>query len=81
MVKTMIQKVNILLMLLCLGLFFGCGSSPKELYETAELEMLQTNYPHATKLYQEIIDKHPKSEFAATAKVRLKEIQKKTSSQ
>lgn len=52
----------------------SCGSSPDQLFETAELEMLQTNYPHATKLYQEILAQHPNSEFAEKARKRLKEI-------
>jgi len=55
-------------------LLASCGSSPEELFQTAELELLQTNYPHATELYQEIIAKHPKSEFAANARIRLEEI-------
>lgn len=55
----------------------ACGTGPEELFETAEFELLQTNYPHATKLYQEIIDKHPDSDFAATARLRLVEIKKK----
>ena len=49
--------------------------SPEQLFEVAELEMLQTNYPHATKLYQEILDKHPDSKFAEKARVKLKELQ------
>ncbi len=55
----------------------ACGSGPEELFETAEFELLQTNYPHASQLYQEIITKHPDSEFAATARQRLAEIKKK----
>jgi len=45
------------------------------LFETAELEMLQTNYPHATKLYLEIVEKHPDSKFAESARKRLEELQ------
>ena len=58
-------------------LLAACGSSPEELFQTAELELLQTNYPHATQLYEEIIAKHPNSEFAATARIRLEEIKAK----
>jgi outer membrane protein assembly factor BamD (BamD/ComL family) len=36
--------------------------------------MLQTNYPHAAKLYQEIIDKHPNSDFVEKSRERLEEI-------
>ena len=52
----------------------SCGDSPKQLFETAELEMIQTNYPNATKLYQEIIEKHPNSDLAAKSRERLDEI-------
>ena len=69
---------NMKKLLCCLFLLLAsCGSSPEELFQTAELELLQTNYPHATQLYQEIIDKHPNSDFAATARIRLKEIKAK----
>jgi outer membrane protein assembly factor BamD (BamD/ComL family) len=55
-------------------LLIACGPGPQELFETAEFELLQTNYPHATKLYQEIIDQHPDSELVEKARARLKEI-------
>ncbi|MFZ5758784.1 MAG: hypothetical protein ACOY32_04025 [Thermodesulfobacteriota bacterium] len=64
------------LLLLTLLLLTACGSSPQELFDTAELELLQRNYPHATSLYREIIAKHPDSEFAVTARLRLAEIEK-----
>ncbi|OKY73906.1 MAG: hypothetical protein BM485_16675 [Desulfobulbaceae bacterium DB1] len=67
----MIKKIVFLVFLF----LAACGSSPKELFETAELELLQTNYPHASMLYREIIDKHPDSEFAGSARRRLTEIQ------
>ncbi len=68
--------------LFCLLLFLviSCGPSPEQLFETAEFEVLQTNYPHATKLYQEIIAKHPDSPFAEQARARLKELQAKKGS-
>ena len=53
----------------------ACGQSPAQLFETAEFEVLQTNYPHATELYQEIIEKHPDSKFAERARKKLKELQ------
>lgn len=55
-------------------LLAACGTGPQELFETAELEMVQRNYPHAEQLYREIIDKHPNSEFAARARARLQEL-------
>ena len=59
-------------------LIISCGPGPDELFETAELEILQTNYPHATQLYLEIIEKYPDSNVAAIAQKRLAEIKKKT---
>ena len=63
--------------LFCLIFLFivACGQSPEQLFETAEFEMLQTNYPHASELYQEIIEKHPNSKFAESARKRLRELQ------
>ncbi|MCK4837499.1 MAG: hypothetical protein KAS94_01795 [Desulfobulbaceae bacterium] len=63
--------------LFCLIFLFivSCGQSPEQLFETAEFERLQTNYPHATELYQEIIEKHPNSKFAESARKRLSEFQ------
>ena len=50
----------------------GCSSnSAEELFDTAKLEELQSNPEHASKLYQEIIDKYPDSEFAGKAKERI----------
>lgn len=71
------MKKLLCLVFLCL---LSCSSGPSELYETAEFEMLQTNYPHASQLYQEIIDKHPESEYAAKARARLQEIAAKIES-
>jgi TolA-binding protein len=50
------------------------GDSPQQTFETAELEMLQNNYPHARQLYQEIIAKYPDSDLAAKSGKRLEEI-------
>ena len=68
------KKIFYFILLLMQLTLTSCGDSPKQLFETAELEMLQTNYPHATKLYQEIIDKHPSSDFAKKSRERLEEI-------
>ncbi len=56
-------------------LIVSCAQSPEQLFETAEFEMLQTNYPHANELYQEIIAKHPNSAFAQRARKRVLELQ------
>lgn len=60
---------------LIIFLFACSGSGAKDLYETAQFEELQTNYPHAIELYEEIVKDHPKSEFAKKAKDRLKAIE------
>ena len=49
----------------------------EELYDTAQLEELQNNKDHAKELYQEIVEKHPDSEYARTARDRLCEMEKK----
>ena len=55
----------------------GCsGNSAKELFETAELEERQNNPVHAGKLYQEIIEKYPQSDYAKQASERLAAIKK-----
>ena len=59
---------------LCLLLLLACGPDPEQLFKTAEFEMLQTNYPHASKLYEQIITQYPESELAVIARTRLQEI-------
>lgn len=50
----------------------GCsGNNVSQLFETAKFEELQNNKEHAVQLYEEIITKHPQSEFADKAKERL----------
>ncbi|MBE2886487.1 hypothetical protein [Geobacter anodireducens] len=50
------------------------GKGAQELYDTARFEEKQHNLEHATKLYEEIVAKHPQSELAARAKERLEAI-------
>ena len=53
----------------------GCsGNNAKELFETAQFEELQNNRDHAIKLYREIIEKDPESEYAGKARKRLDEL-------
>lgn len=59
---------------LCLGLLPSCANPAEELYETAKLEEIQHNPEHARKLYEEIIQNYPDTEFAAFAKERLAEL-------
>lgn len=68
------KKLFIFVLLLLQLTLTSCGDSPKQLFETAEFEMLQSNYPHARQLYQEIIDTHPNSTEASIAIKRLAEI-------
>ena len=56
----------------------GCSDQKaKEKYETAQFEELQKNYVHARKLYQEIIEKYPESDYANEAQQRLKALENK----
>ncbi len=50
------------------------GDKAKELLETAEFEERQMNLPHAKQLYNEIIHTYPGSKEAATARVRLDQL-------
>ena len=67
------MKYKILVLLLTVALVLsGCsGDKAEELFETAKLEELQNAPDHAKKLYQEIVDKYPESEYAKKAKERL----------
>jgi len=70
------------LILICLtALVLACsscsGKKAEETYETAQFEELQKNYVHARKLYREILEKYPESEYAAMASERLKAIEGK----
>ena len=62
---------------LLLLLLISCGPSPEQMFKTAEFELLQTNYLHATKLYEQIIEKYPESELAETSRARLQEIKER----
>ncbi len=70
------KKCVIGIILLCglMLLGFGCSGGAKELYDTAQLEELQNNKPHAKKLYQELIEKYPSTEYAKKAAEQLKKI-------
>ena len=67
------MKRFILILVMIAGLSIeGCsGNNAKELFETAQLEELQNNRDHAIKLYREIIEKDPESEYAGQARKRL----------
>ena len=67
------MKRFILILVIIAGLSIaGCSeNNAKELFETAQLEELQNNRDHAIKLYREIIEKDPESEYAGKARRRL----------
>jgi TolA-binding protein len=72
------MKRIILAAMIALSLTFSSCSGRKaaELYETAQFEEKQNNREHAAKLYEEIVQKYPDSEFAQKAKERLSAMQK-----
>jgi TolA-binding protein len=57
-------------------LLVGCGDKAKDLFDTAQLEEKQNNRAHATKLYRQIVEEYPDSNYAAQAKTRLAELEK-----
>ena len=52
------------------------GGNGEGLYETAQFEELQKNPEHARKLYEEVIEKYPDSEYAGKAKTRISALSK-----
>ena len=70
------RKAIIILALLVTVLFgYGCSDKARELYETAQFEELQKNKPHAVKLYREIINEYPESEYASRAREQLEKLE------
>ncbi len=67
------MKRLILSVLIVAMLLLPCCSGDKahELYETGKFEELQNNKEHARELYEEIIEKYPKSDYAKKAGERL----------
>ena len=70
----------------CLLIFFlilyfilpGCsGNKAAELYDTAGFEELQNNREHALRLYKEIIEKYPDSDYAGKAEERISQLRQK----
>lgn len=69
--KKMKRIILICLLVLAMGVMGCSGDGAKDLYETAQLEELQKNREHAQQLYEEILQKHPNSEYAKKAEERL----------
>ena len=62
------------LIIICAPVLLSCSAeNAKELYKTAEFEELQNNRDHANKLYSEIVEKYPESEYAEKARKKLSE--------
>jgi TolA-binding protein len=53
----------------------ACSEPPETLFNNAQFEELQNNHEHARELYNEIIKKHPDSEFALKATERLEQLE------
>jgi outer membrane protein assembly factor BamD (BamD/ComL family) len=70
------KALMIMIMVFSLALSGCSGQKAEELFETAQFEELQKNQKHARQLYQEIIDKYPKSEYAKKAEERLAALRK-----
>ncbi|AAR33713.1 lipoprotein [Geobacter sulfurreducens] len=69
------RKITVLALVASMLTLAACsGKGVQELYDTAQFEEKQHNLEHATKLYEEIVAKHPQSELAARAKERLEAI-------
>lgn len=70
-------KRLIVIPVLGITLLVGCaGEKGKEQMETAQFEEKQGNREHATKLYNEIVQKYPGSNNAKKAEARLSEMNK-----
>jgi TolA-binding protein len=72
------MKQSILIFILLFAFVLpGCsGDKAAELYNTAGFEELQNNREHALKLYEEIVEKYPDSEYAKKAEERIAEIKR-----
>lgn len=71
------KRLGMLIVILGLALA-GCSGDHRaeELFETAKFEELQDNRKHAQKLYEEIINAYPKSQYAKEARARLSALEK-----
>jgi len=53
------------------------GDKAAELYNTAGFEELQNNREHALRLYKEIIERYPDSDYAKKAEERITQLKQK----
>ena len=71
------MQIRSILILLAMAILVGCTSGEKkaaELLDTAVFEEKQNNFEHATKLYDEIIRKHPQSQSAQEARAHMEKL-------
>jgi TolA-binding protein len=75
MMRSKVFVLSVILLLIFTG---ACSpDNAQALFESAQLEERQNNPAHAKELYQEIVTKYPKSEYASKAAERLRELQNK----
>lgn len=67
----------ILLLASAMGIHACSENGGKELFDTAKFEELQNNKEHARELYEEVMRKYPKSEYAKKAEESLRELKEK----
>jgi len=69
--------IMVVLLIFSFGLTSCSKDKAAEIYDTAQFEELQNNREHALKLYQEIIEKYPGSEYAKKAEERVSQLKQK----
>ncbi|MEO5356883.1 MAG: hypothetical protein H7844_06255 [Nitrospirae bacterium YQR-1] len=72
--KRLFLALLILMFTIILPACSGGGTGAKELFDTAELEMVQNNKEHAATLYQEILKKYPDTDYAKKAQEKLAQL-------
>ncbi len=70
-------RMGFILSLVVLGVVGGCGDDPKQMFETAQFEELQSNHSHARELYERIIQADPDTDLAKKARERLAALKKR----
>lgn len=60
-----------LILVVAVGLISCSADKAVELFETAQFEELQNNNEHARQIYEDLINKYPKSDSAKKAKEKL----------
>jgi hypothetical protein len=66
------KRLILVVLIVAMPLLPCCsGDGAHELYETGKFEELQYNKEHARELYEEILRKYPKSDYAKKAEERL----------